>query len=85
MNTIPNNVLSEFVESKVGYNNLGNIVNTRCHFLWNKDNIERYRIDVWIEEYIKAWDLNIKKIGHSFFVHYNNETEEITDKTLIGV
>lgn len=81
-NTIPDTILNQFLETKI--RDTSDVVNSRCHFLWNRDNIERYRVDVWVEEYIQKWDLDVKKIGYSFFVHYNNETEEITDKTMAG-
>ena len=79
-NTIPDTILNQFLESKI--RDTSDIVNSRCHFLWNRDSVERYRVDVWIEEYIQKWDLDVKKIGHSFFVHYDNKTQEITDKTV---
>lgn len=80
--TIPGSVLTEFLESKLGYKDLNKVVNTRCHFLWGRDNVDRYRINVWIEEHLDVWDLDVQKIGYSFFVHYDKDSQVIEDKTI---
>jgi hypothetical protein len=79
---IPGNILNEFLESKLGYKELNSVINTRCHFLWSRNNVDRYRINVWIKEHLDVWDLDIQKIGYSFFVHYDNDSQTVEDKTV---
>lgn len=80
-NTIPDGILKNFLEYNVGLG-LKKAVRTDCNFLWNRDDLELYRIDVWTEEYCKEFDLNIRKIGYSYFVHYDSKDEVLIDKTI---
>lgn len=80
--TIPNKLLNEFVESKVGYKDIAKIVSIKCHFLWSRDGIDRYRINVWIGKHLDAEDLDVTNIGYSFFVHYDNDNETLEDHTI---
>ena len=79
-NAIPDGILKNFLEYNVKKES--KVVSTRSHFLWNRDNIERYRVDVWIEEYCEKFDLNIRKIGYSYFVHFDRDAEVLIDKTI---
>ena len=47
-NVIPEGILSNFLEYNIGLG-LKKKVKTDCNFLWNKDDLERYRIDIWTE------------------------------------
>ena len=80
-NTVPNGILTNFLEYNIGFG-IDKVVDTRCHFLWNRDEIERYRIDVWVEEYCSKFDLYMKKIGYSYFVHFDRDAEVLIDKTI---
>ena len=42
----------------------------------SKEDLERYRIDVWTEEDSK------RKIGYSYFVHYDTKDDVLIDKTI---
>ena len=81
---ISSDILNEFVESSVNYKEIGKVVEIRDHFLWERDGLERHRINVWMEEYIEAWDLIVKKIGHSFFVSFDRAEKRLNNKT-VGV
>jgi hypothetical protein len=81
MNSIPNKILNEFVESKVGYKDLGKVTDIRQHFLWGRNNLDVYRINVWIEYCNERDNITAKKISHSFFVHFLKEEKILTDKT----
>lgn len=74
-NVIPERILFNFVKYNLGFG-LKKAVRTDCNFLWNKEDLERYRIDVWTEEDCK------RKIGYSYFVHYDTKDEVLIDKTV---
>ena len=79
--SIPEYVLNEFLEEKIGISNLSK-ARIKSLYLWNRSDVERYHINVWLE--VKGNEEDIYKkniIGHSFFVHYYKEENVIVDKT----
>lgn len=81
-NTIPQMVLNNFLDAKIGYKDAGKITNTRCSLLWSHENIDRFRVDVWTEEYNEKLNLDTQKIGYSFFMHFDRDAEMLIDKTI---
>lgn len=79
MKNIPNDLLNEFLESKIGYKDFSRITTVKSHFSWSQKNIDRYRINVWTEYLDKGIYKNI--IGYSFVVHYNKEEQTLEDMT----
>lgn len=73
-------VLRKFLESKV---DMKEITDIRCCYLWSRGDVERYRINLYVETWHEAALYPKKSIGHSFFVHYDRYEEEIIDKTII--
>ena len=68
-------VLRKFLESKV---DMKEVVDTRCCYLWSRGDVERYRINLYVETWEEAALYPKKSIGHSFFVHYDRYEEAIT-------
>lgn len=82
--SIPENILNEFIESKINYKEFGKVVDIRDSLLWDKDGLERHRINVWTEHHVDKWDIDIKKIGYSFFVSFDRKTKELVNKTILN-
>lgn len=79
---IPEHLLGDFLEEKIGISNLKNLVKIKSNYLWNRENVERYRINVYIETKQNEEDYYHKNsIGYSFFIHYDRDEEIILDKT----
>jgi hypothetical protein len=80
--SIPEYVLNEFLEEQIGISNLSNVVRIKSLYLWSRSDVERYRINVWLEVKGNEEDIyNKNVIGHSFFVHYYKDENVIVDKT----
>jgi hypothetical protein len=81
--SIPKTVLQEFLESKIKLSQVKNIKEIKCGFLWDRDGLQRYRINIWQEEHKDGQYCSRFYIGHSWFVHYCTRTKEIVDKTIL--
>jgi hypothetical protein len=68
--------LEEFLAARVTVKEGAKIYDIRDGFLWEVEGVQRFRIDVWIEEGER------KMIGSSFFVHYEKNKKVITDRTI---
>ncbi len=79
---IPADILSEFLEEKVKVRDMPNVKTIRNNFLWEKNETQRYRINVWVEEYVDGRYCPKVYIKYSFFVHYNKKTKKIEDLTI---
>ena len=79
---LPKEVLNAFLEDKISVSEIPNVCRIRDNFLWSKDNVQRYRINVWVEEYEELKYCPKVYIKHSFFVRYNKETKEVVDTTI---
>ena len=81
--TIPEYLLEQFLEFKIDLSEIPNVKKIKSIYLWSRDNVERYRVNIWTEvdknrngDIIKG-----NSITHSFFVHYNRDEMLIRDKT----
>lgn len=72
-------VLRKFLESKV---DMKEITDIRCSYLWSRGDVERYRINLYVETWADDALYPKKSIGHSFFVHYNRYEEDLIDMTV---
>jgi hypothetical protein len=79
---VPKEVLYNFLEDKIKISQVRNIKDVKCEFLWDRDGLQRYRINIWQEEYTDGQYCSRFFIGYSWFVHYCTRTKEITDKTI---
>jgi hypothetical protein len=79
---IPKKILKDFLEEKCNFSELKNISKMRAGFLWQKGNIERYRINVWQTTYELGEICPNTKIIHSWFVFYYPDELMIVDKTI---
>ena len=79
---IPLSILDEFLILKIGAREIDRSTNIKTIFLWTRDNVDRYRINVWMEDYCEETNLFKNKIGYSFFVHYDKDTLILLDKTV---
>ena len=80
---IPEHLLEEFLEFKIDLSEIPNVKKVKSVYLWSRENIERYRVNVWTEvEKNRNGDI-IKgnSITYSFFVHYDRDEMMIKDKT----
>jgi len=82
-NEIPQFLLDEFLESKINLSKISNFKWVKSYYLWESNNVQRYRINIWTEidknrngDIIKG-----NSISHSFFVHFDTEEMIIIDKT----
>ncbi|MHA2384459.1 MAG: hypothetical protein ACXACT_17955 [Candidatus Thorarchaeota archaeon] len=80
--TIPNQILKAFLDSRIEVDEALDVTQIKDGFLWQKGNIQRYRIDVWMSEEIPHHFCRRHFIGYSWFVHYDVKSKTITDKTL---
>ena len=78
---IPNKILKDFLEEQCNFSQLKNISKIRAGFLWQKGNIQRYRINVWQTTYEMGQFCPNTKIVHSYFVFYYPDEQMIVDKT----
>lgn len=79
---IPKKILKDFLEKKCNFSELRNISKMTAGFLWQKGNIERYRINVWQTTYEMGKFCPKTKIIHSWFVFYYPDEQMIVDKTI---
>mgnify|MGYP003653907151 CR=1 FL=1 len=79
---MPDKILKHFLEEKCGLSKLKNISMIRAGFLWQKGDIERYRINVWQTTYQMGEFCPDTKIIHSYFVFYYPNKQMVVDKTI---
>ena len=79
---LPQDILSEFLDKEISVREIPNVTRIRDNFLWEKNGVQRFRINVWVEERIEGRYCPKVYIKHSFFVQYNKESKQITDKTI---
>jgi len=78
---IPHKILKDFLEEQCKLSALKDISMTRAAFLWDRDGIQRYRINVWQTTYEMGQFCPNTKIIHSWFVFYYPDEQMIVDKT----
>ena len=78
---IPDKILKDFLEEQCNFSQLKNISKMKAGFLWQKGNIQRYRINVWQTTYQDGRFCPDTKIIHSYFVFYYPDEQMIVDKT----
>ena len=84
-NMIPEDELMFWIEQNVDIPTGTNIVKIRDGYLWTKGDVERHRLDIFEKYEIEGegefcWT---NRIGErSYFLHYDKESNTITDKTL---
>ena len=79
---IPKDVFNAFLEDKIKVSEISNVCRVRDNFLWEKGDVQRYRINIWVEEYQELKYCPKVYIKHSFFVQYNKKTKKIKDLTI---
>ncbi len=80
--TIPNEILKQYLDERIELGDVRKINKVVDGFLWEKGDIQRYRINVWMKEPIEGMFCDRHWIGYSWFVHYYKNTEVIEDKTI---
>lgn len=80
--TIPNDILKVFLDRNVTREDVKNITQVKDEFLWEKNGVERYRVNIWMEKRIEGAFCNRIYIGYTWFLHYNRKEQTIADKTL---
>lgn len=79
---LPEDLMLDFLENEIGISNLTNIIKVKSNYLWSRSDVERYRINVYIETKQNESDYYHRNtIGYSFFVHYDSDSNVILDKT----
>ena len=81
---IPEDELMFWIEQNVDLEG-ANIVKIRDGYLWTNGDVQRHRLDIFEKYEIEGegefcWTNRIAE--RSFFLHYNKETQTITDKTI---
>ena len=79
---IPKKELDAFLEKNTGLSSIDNVSLVECCYLWEKGDIQRYRLNVWVSEPVEGRYCRRNYIKHSFFTHYNKESKEIKDHTI---
>ncbi len=80
--TIPNEVLKEFLETRINVDDSANVTNITDRFLWESEDLQRYRVNVWMREEVENMYCDRNFIGYSWFLHYEPSTKTIIDKTI---
>ena len=78
---MPNKILRDFLEEKCELSKLKDVSQFRAGFLWEKGNVQRYRINVWNTTYEMGQFCPTVKIIHSYFVFYYPDEQMVVDKT----
>jgi len=75
--------MKSFLEGRLTLKEAVKVKNVEQCFLWNREGLERYRINVWMTKKYDG-DLIAEQIyiGKSYFLHYDSTTGEIEDKTI---
>jgi hypothetical protein len=81
--TIDAQTMKSFLEERLTLEEAVKVKNVEQCFLWNREGLERYRINVWMKKKYDG-DLIVEQvyIGKSYFLHYDSTTGEIEDKTI---
>lgn len=80
--SIPKQILLDFLETKIKLSSVSNITNVKDHFLFEKNNVQRFRVNVWQTEIIPDMFCSKNFIGYSFFINYHKDEQMIIDKTI---
>ena len=80
---LPEGILNEFLKGKIDLPEGASLGQVNAGFLFDKNGIERYRIDVWVSEPLPHMFTKRHYIAHSWYVTYDQE--KITDRTLGSV
>lgn len=80
--TIPNELLKAFLEERITTEDAVKVTQVVDGFLWEKGDIQRYRINVWMKEPVEGMFCDRNYIGESWFVHYDKKNKTLTDKTI---
>lgn len=82
--TIPNDVLLDFLQNELCLKDVKNITKVRDSYLWTIGDVERHRVDLFEKHEVEGegefcWT---NRIGErSYFLHYHKAEKTITDKT----
>ena len=77
---LPQAILDEFLKGNIDLPEGASLGQIKAGFLFDKNGIERYRIDVWASEPLPNMFTKRHYIANSWYVIYDQE--KITDKTL---
>tara|TARA_R100000742_G_C4250262_1_gene68658 strand:+ start:65 stop:415 length:351 start_codon:yes stop_codon:yes gene_type:complete len=80
--TIPNDILKAFLDRHIKTEDAGKVSQVSDGFLWKKGNLERYRINVWIKQFVEGQYCANYSIDYSWFVHFDRDSQTLTDKTI---
>lgn len=83
-NKINPKVLNKWLSDTMHVDEIENVVRVDVINLWSIGSIERYRINVWIEEKFENCVYLRNRIANSWFVHYDRSKEKIVNKTIKG-
>ena len=78
---MPVQILRDFLEEKCELSKLKDVSQFRAGFLWEKGNLQRYRINVWKTTYETGNFCPTVQIIHSYFVIYYPDEQMVVDKT----
>jgi hypothetical protein len=79
---IPQDCLTSFIESKTTSAQAVYFNRIDCTFLWESGDVQRFRINIWVEKNVEGSIYPHNYIGHSFFVHYDKLNGEVIDKSV---
>lgn len=80
---IPVDILKEFVTRNISEKDKNTDYKVKCHFLWEHNDVERYRINVWISKSVAGQFCDRNCIAYSWFTHFHKRTKTLVDKTII--
>lgn len=82
--TIPNDVLLDFLQNELCLKDVKNITKVRDSYLWTIGDVERHRVDLFEKHEVEGEGefCCTNRIGErSYFLHYHKAEKTITDKT----
>jgi hypothetical protein len=80
--TLPNDILKAFLDRHIKIEDVPNITQVSDTFLWERGSLERYRVNVWMKENLEGQYVNRNYIGYTWFLHFDRDTDTLTDKTI---
>ena len=81
--TIPNDILKAFLDRHIKTEDAGKVSQVSDGFLWKEGNLERYRINVWIKEFVEGQYCANYSIDYSWFVHFDRDSQKFIRKVFL--
>lgn len=79
---IPLDKLNKFIDQNVPTKPASSNVSPDCRFLWESGDIQRFRLNIWVDKSSADRTYREQYIEESFFLHYNKKSGEVINRTI---